>query len=139
VQACTLVTAADASSATNATLTNPASGAAIPGACFYTSADGKTSVVVYAQVLPDASAAQSFSADTIAAALTGGFGLSNSKVISGIGDKAIEYTTGASSNGIVIIVFKSNVVMLIVMQPSGSNGSSVIEHLATTAIGRVGS
>jgi hypothetical protein len=29
--------------------------------------------------------------------------------------------------------------MLIVMQPSGSNGSSVIEHLATTAIGRVGS
>jgi hypothetical protein len=136
VQACTLVTAGDASTATGATLTNPSTGAPqIPGACFYASADGKTSVVVYAQVYPDATAAASVSADQLAAAVAAGAGLGNAKVVTGIGDKAVEYTTSASSGGIAIIVFKSNIVMFIVITPSP--GSTAIERLATTAAGRI--
>jgi hypothetical protein len=138
VQACTLITASDASSATGKTLTNLSSGtSAVPGACFYASADGKTSVIVFAQVYPDSSAAQSVSADQIAAALTGvGSGLTNAKAVTGIGDKAVEYTISSSgSSGIVIFVFKSNVLVLIAITPSSS--STVIEQLATTAVGRL--
>jgi hypothetical protein len=137
VQACSLVTATDASNVTGKTLTNPSTGvAAVPGACFYSSADGKTSVVVFAQVYADSTAAQSVSADQIAAALTGaGAGLSDAKVVTGIGDKAIEYSFTASSKGIAIFVFKSNVLMVIAITPSP--GSTVIEQLATTAVGRL--
>jgi hypothetical protein len=138
VQACSLVTADDASSATGKTLTNlGAGGSAVPGACFYASADGKTSVIVFAQVYPDSTAAQSVSAQQIAAALTGaGSGLVNAKVVTGIGDKAVEYTVNETgSNGIVIFVFKTNVLIMIVISPSP--GSTVIEQLATTAVGRL--
>ena len=139
VQACSLVTADDASGATGQTLTNPStSTSAVPGACFYTSADGKTSVIVFAQVYPDSSAAQAVSAQQVAAALTGaGSGLTNAKPVTGIGDKAVEYTvSGSGSTGTVIFVFKANVLLLIAMSPSPPS-TTVVERLATTAVGRL--
>jgi hypothetical protein len=137
VDACTLVTASDASTATGATLTNPsAGGGAVPGACFYASSDGKTFVIVYAQSLPDATAAQGFSPDAIAAALTSGSGLTNPKILTGIGDKAVEYTINSSgSTGNLIFVAKANVVMMIVITPSTS--STAIENLAKSAVGHL--
>ena len=138
VDACTLVTAADASTAAGTTVTNLAgtSGASIPGACFYGSADGSTSVLVFAQVYPDASSAASVSPETIAASLNGAYGIANAKVVTGIGDKAVEYTsTSSAGNGAVIFVFKSNVVMFIALTPA--NGTTGIEQLAKTAVGRL--
>jgi hypothetical protein len=112
----------------------------VPGACFYISADGKTSVIVFAQVYSDSTAAQSVSAEQIAAALTGaGSGLTNAKPVTGIGDKAVEYSVSSSgSSGTVIFVFKSNVLILIAITPAPSS-TSVIEQLATTAVGRLSS
>jgi hypothetical protein len=139
VQACNLVMAADASTAAGKTMTNPSTGGAVvPGACFYASADGKTSIIVFAQVYPDSITAQSVSAAQIAAALPGaGSGLTNAKAVNGIGDKAVEYSTSsAGSSATVILVFKSNVLVMIVMSPAPSS-TRVIEQLATTAVGRL--
>ena len=138
VDACTLVTAADASAAAGTTVANLAgtSGVSIPGACFYGSADGATSVLVFAQVYPDASAAASVSPETMAAALNGAYGIANAKVVTGIGDKAVEYSsTSSAGNGAVIFVFKSNVVMFIALTPA--NGTTALEQLAKTAVGRL--
>jgi hypothetical protein len=139
VQACSLITADDASSAAGATLTNQAAAAtAMPGSCFYMTADGKKGVIVFAQVYTDSNTAQSVSVAQIAAALTGaGNGLGNAKVVTGIGDKAVEYSVSSSgSTGLVIFVFKSNVLLMIAMLPSPPS-PSVIEQLATTAVGRL--
>jgi hypothetical protein len=68
--------------------------------------------------------------------MNGAYGIANAKAVSGIGDKAVEYSATASSgNGIVIFVFKSNVVFMIALTPS--TNSTVIEKLATTAVGRL--
>jgi 2-oxoisovalerate dehydrogenase E2 component (dihydrolipoyl transacylase) len=130
VQACSLVTADDASSATAKTLTQ-GSEAAVPGACFYASADGKTDVIVFAQVYADASAAQAVSIDQIAAALTGaGNGLGTATVVSGIGDKALEYSVSSSgSTGLIIIVFKSNVLLMIAMLPTPAQDPPAIRFV----------
>jgi hypothetical protein len=139
VDACSLVKVDEASAVAGATVTNMgASGAvSIPGACFYATADGKTSVVVFAQVFPDASAAASVSPETIAASLNGAYGVANAKPVSGIGDKAVEYSTsGAQGAGLVIFVFKSNVVFLIAVTPSPS-APTALENLARTAAGRL--
>jgi hypothetical protein len=107
----------------------------IPGACFYGSADGATSVLVYAQVYPDSSSAASVSPETIAAAMNSS-GIANAKVVNGIGDKAVEYsTTSSGRDGAVIFVFKSNVVMFISLTPA--TGTSALEQLAKTAVGRL--
>jgi hypothetical protein len=108
----------------------------IPGACFYGSADGATSVLVFAQVYPDASSAAAVSPETMAAALNGAYGIANAKVVTGIGDKAVEYTsTSSAGNGAVIFVFKSNVVMFIALTPA--SGTTALEQLAKTAVGRL--
>jgi hypothetical protein len=139
VDACTLVTASDASSAAGATVTNLAgAGAAqVPGACFYASSDGAASVVVFAQTYPDTASAEAVSPQQIAAAINvGAAGSANAKAVNGIGDKAVEYSTAmAGGNGIVIFVFKSNVVLMIAVTPAVS--SSAIEQLAKTAVGRL--
>jgi hypothetical protein len=139
VDACKLVTADEASSASGATLTNlaGASGVQVPGACIYSSSSAAASVLVYAQAYPDASTANAVSPEQIAAAMNGGYGVANAKAVSGIGDKAVEYsTTAAGGNGSVIFVFKSNVVMMIAVTPAPAS-SSVIEQLARTAVGRL--
>ena len=73
---------------------------------------------------------------TIAASLSGQYGVTNAKSVAGIGDKAVEYTaTGSGSTGVAIFVFKSNVVLMIILSPS-TDGSKV-EQLARTALGNL--
>src|SRR4029077_2720677 len=136
VDACKLVTSADASTATGTTVSSLSSGAQIPGACFYASSDGTSAVIGFAPAYPDSTTAQAASPDQIAAAINAGAGVSNAKSVSGIGDKAVEYsTTTAGGNGSVIFVFKSNVVLMLVVTPAPS--SSALEQLARTAVGRL--
>ncbi len=139
VDACTLVTATEASGAAGLTVTNLAgAGAAqVPGVCLYASSDGAASVVVFAQTYPDTASAEAVSPQQIAAAINvGAAGAVNAKAVNGIGDKAVEYSTSvAGGNGIVIFVFKSNVVMMIAVTPTVS--SAAIEQLAKTAVGRL--
>ena len=133
-----LVTIADVLTATGLTVTNLAgtTGASIPGACFYSSTDGSTSVLVFAQVYPDASSAAAVSPETMAASLNGAYGIANAKVVNGIGDKAVEYSsTSSGGNGAVIFVFKSNVVMFIALTPAPD--TTGVEKLATIAVGKL--
>jgi hypothetical protein len=138
VDACMLVTAAEASAAVNTTVTNlaAASGASIPGACIYGSQDSQASVFIFAQTYPDASTADSISPDQMASILNGQYGVSNARAVNGIGDKAFEYTaTSSSSSGIAIFVFKSNAVIMIVMSPA--TDSRALEVMARTAVSRL--
>ena len=138
VDACKLVTADDASAAVGATVANAAGAAAFPGACFYASSDGTTSVLVFAQAEPDASAAASVDPNQITAAFAGIYGIKDAHQVNGIGDKAFEYSATSSesnSNGIAIFVFKANVLLFIVMSPSTDSGK--IESLAKTAVSRL--
>jgi hypothetical protein len=138
VDACTLVTATDASTAAGTAVTNmgASSGAQVPGACFYSSADGKSTVIVFAQTYPDATTAQAVSPEQIAAGINlGGAGVANAKSVTGIGDKAVEYSiTSTGSAGTAIFVFKSNVLILIAVSPASS---TAVEVLARTAVGRL--
>jgi hypothetical protein len=138
VDACTLVTAADASAATGVTVTDigAASGAQTAGSCLYGSADFTTSVIVVAQVYPSASSAASISPEKLAAALKGVNASGTAKVVTGIGDKAVEYTfTSSGSGGTMIFVFKFNVVITIIVTPS--TDPTAVESLARTAVGRL--
>jgi len=138
IDACKLVTAAEASAAVNTTVTNlaAASGASIPGACIYGTQDSQASVFIFAQTYPDTSTAQSISPDQMAAILNGQYGVSNARPVNGIGDKAFEYTaTTASSSGIAIFVFKANAVIMIVMSPT--TDSRALEVMARTAVSRL--
>jgi hypothetical protein len=93
-------------------------------------------VLVFAEFYADASSAAAVSPESMAASLNGAYGIANAKVVNGIGDKAVEYTTTSSAgNGAVIFVFKSNVVMFIALTPA--NGATGIEQLARTAVGRL--
>ena len=138
VDACALVTAADVSTATGVTLTDvgASSGTKTPGSCLYGSADLTTSVIVVAQVYPDASTAAAISPEKLAAALKGVNASGTAKVITGIGDKAVEYTfTSSGSGGTMIFAFKSNVIIMIILTPS--TDPSAVESLARTAVGRL--
>jgi hypothetical protein len=140
VDACKLVTAAEASAAVNTTVTNlaAASGASIPGACIYGSQDSQASVFIFAQTYPDASTAASISPDQMAAILNGQYGVSNARAVNGIGDKAFEYTATSASgsgSGIAIFVFKANAVIMIVMSPT--TDSRALEVMARTAVSRL--
>jgi hypothetical protein len=138
VDACKLVTAADASTATGVTVTNLGAGAPGTGACIYGSADGTSSVFVIAEAYADATSANAVSPEQLAAALNGAYGIANAKSVSGIGDKAVEYTTtsaASGSTGEVIFVFKSNVVIVIVISPL--TDTKKLEDRARTAVGNL--
>ncbi|HSS94697.1 MAG TPA: hypothetical protein VLR46_12005 [Candidatus Dormibacteraeota bacterium] len=138
VDACSLVMVTEASTIAGTPVTNMAgaSGVQVPGACFYGSADGKGSVLVFAQAFPDSTSANAVSPQQIAAAMNGTYGVANAKTVSGIGDKAVEYNlTGAASGGLVIFVVKSNVLFMIAVVPSPPD-STALENLARTAAGR---
>jgi hypothetical protein len=138
VDACTLVTAADASAATGVTVTDigAASGTQTSGSCLYGSADFTTSVIVVAQVYPSASSAASISPEKLAAALKGVNASGTAKIVTGIGDKAVEYTFASSgTGGTMIFVFKSNVVITIIITPS--TDPTAVESLARTAVSRL--
>lgn len=141
VAACSLVTLAEASTAAGLTLNDlAAAGVTIPGACIYGDTAGSTStfVFVFAQVYPDATAAGAVDPNQVAAVLSGQLNMSgsNAHLVTGIGDKAVEYTaTGSSGSGIVIFVFKTNVVMMIALIPT--TNANVVEQLARTAVSRL--
>ena len=138
IDACILVAASDASAATGVTLTSlpsGAGGAQAQSLCIYADQTGatQTSVFVIAQVYPDTSQADAVQPDQIAAIMRGQFGVSNSKAVTGIGDKAFEYTaTSSAGGGVAIFVFKANVVMMIVMSPT--TDPSKVEALARIAV-----
>ncbi len=139
VDACTLVTASEASAAVGTPVINlmaEGGGVQIPGACIYGASGSSSSVFVYAQVYPDTTTADAVQPDQIAAILAGQLGVTNAHSVNGIGDKAFEYSaTGSAGGGIAIFVFKANVVMMIAVDPTTS--SSAIEQLARTALGRL--
>ena len=138
VDACKLVTVTDAAAIAGTSVTSQGASAANAPICLYGSSDTNkpASVLVYAQAFADATAAGSTSPEQIAAAMNSGFGISNAKPISGIGDKAIEYnTTGGAGNGLVIVVFKANVVFFIYVMPSPD--PKALETLAGTAVTRL--
>ena len=139
VDACTLVSASDASAAVGTTLTAlpTGAGAAAQSICIYSSQSGsQAGVFVFAEVYSDTSAADQVQPDQIAAALNGQFGVTNSKAVTGIGDKAFEYTaTSAEGSGIAIFVFKGNVVLMIVVSPA--TNASKVEAIARTAVGNL--
>ncbi len=138
VDACMLVTAADASSATGVTVTaiGASTGAQTAGTCLYGSADFTTTVIVVAQVYPSVTSAASISPEKLAAALKGANTSGTAKVVTGIGDKAVEYTfTSSGSGGTMIFVFKSNVVITIAVTPS--TDPTAVENLARTAVSRL--
>jgi hypothetical protein len=61
---------------------------------------------------------------------------SDTKEVSGVGDRATEYAVkGDTGQGFAIVVFKANVVFLIAMAPSKS--ASTVEGLAKTAASRL--
>jgi len=113
-------------------------GASIPGACIYGSSDPNkpASVFVYGQAFADATTAKAAKPEQIAAALNAGLSVSNAKAVSGIGDSAIEYTAaGGQGNGLVIVVFKANVVFFIYVMPAPD--PKALETLAGTAVTRL--
>ena len=137
LDACKLVSATDASTATGITMTSLGAGSAT-GVCIYSGQTDSTSasVFVYAQAYPDATSADSISPDQMAAAFQGQFGITNAKSVTGIGDKAFEYTsTSPGGSGVVIFVFKANVVMFIVLSPT--TDSTKVEALARIAVGNL--
>jgi hypothetical protein len=74
--------------------------------------------------------------EQIAAAINSGAGVANAKAVSGIGDKAVEYSlTSPGASGIVIFAFKSNVLVMIAVTPAIDPAK--IEQLARTAIGKL--
>jgi hypothetical protein len=150
---CSLVTADEASAAVGTKVVNLAAqgGVAVPGACFYSNPppspnpDGtfpspppSAGLLVFGQAYPDASTADAVQPDQLAAGYASLYGISNAHAVNGIGDKAFEYSATSSqsgSNGIAIIVFKSNVLLFIVMSPSSD--STKIEALARAAVGKL--
>ena len=139
VNACALVTQSEASSAAGKQLVNMTTLGAptIPGACFYGAQGSSAGVFVYAQVYPDSATAHAVTAQEFQTALAAqlGKGATSGKEISGIGDKAFEFTgEGNAGNGVAIIVFKANVVFIIAVDPGGT---TAVEKLATNAVGRL--
>ena len=93
-------------------------------------------MLIIASVYPDARTADAVDAQQLAAAFGGQYGItgvSNAKVVTGIGDKAVEYTaTSASGGGMGIFVFKANVVMFIIVSPA--TDSAKLETLARACV-----
>lgn len=140
VDACSLVTTAEASAAAGAQLTNLTASLpqAIPGFCFYGQQGGSAGVIVYAQVYADSATADNVNAAEFSAALQAqiGTGATSAKEVTGIGDRAYEFTSnGNAGAGLAIIVIKANVIFMIAVDPSSSPGT--VEGLATTAVGRL--
>jgi hypothetical protein len=101
--------------------------------CTYTSADGSKSLLVFGEVLPDASAAAQVQPEQLAQQFNSAFGVANAKTLSGIGDKAVEYSlTSGGQSGTIIFITKSNVVLMLVLEPTPSDTSG-FEKLAKAA------
>jgi len=140
VSACSLVSAAEASTVAGSTLTDLTASLPqqVPGFCFYGAQDSSAGVVVYAQIYADRATADQVTAAEFSAALQAqlGNGATSAKEVKGIGDRAFEFNSnGNAGEGLVIIVFKYNVIFMIAVDPSSNPGA--IESLAKTAVGRI--
>ena len=102
--------------------------------CSYASSDGKTMLLVFGEVLPDASAAQQVQPNQLAQSFNTGYGITNTKTLNGVGDKAVEATLngGSGQTGTIIFIFKSNVVMMLILEPAPADTSG-FEKLAADA------
>lgn len=101
--------------------------------CTYASADGTQSLLVFGEVLPDASAAAQVQPDQLAQQYNAAYGITNAKTLSGVGDKAVEYSLNSGAQtGTIIFIFKSNVVLMLILQPTPSDTSG-LEKLAKAA------
>jgi hypothetical protein len=140
IDACKLVTATDATNVMGVTMTAFGSSGGAP-VCIYAGqlSDGTSaSVFVYAQSYPDASQADAVSPDQMAAAFRGQFGITDAKAVSGLGDKAFEYTATSANgggSGVVIFVFKANVVLFVAVSPT--TDATKAESLAHVAVGNL--
>ncbi|HEV2141015.1 MAG TPA: hypothetical protein VGT01_07465, partial [Candidatus Dormibacteraeota bacterium] len=106
-------------------LAQPDLGVAVQGSgassvCSYASSDGKTMLLVFGEVLPDASAAQQVQPNQLAQSFNTGYGITNVKTLNGVGDKAVEATLngGSGQSGTIIFIFKANVVMMLILEPT---------------------
>jgi hypothetical protein len=101
--------------------------------CSYASADGKTSLLIFGEVLPDASAAQQVQPEQLASSFNTGYGYTNAHTLNGVGDKAVEATlNGSGQTGTIIFIFKSNVVMMLILEPAPADTTG-FEKLAADA------
>jgi len=141
VDPCSLVDEKAASTAVGAQVSKSSPNLGIAGqgggVCYYSSQEPPAQVVIYAIVFPDSESARSGSPDRLAPAINPALGLTNGKVVTGVGDSAIEYdTTGAGPDGaIAIFVVKSKVELMIWMTPS--KGPAAIETLAKSAVSKL--
>ncbi|HEV2476740.1 MAG TPA: hypothetical protein VGX22_09370 [Candidatus Dormibacteraeota bacterium] len=109
-------------------------GSGASSVCSYASSDGKTMLLVFGEVLPDASAAQQVQPNQLAQGFNTGYGITNAKPLSGVGDKAVEATLngGSGQSGTIIFIFKANVVMMLILEPTPPDTSG-FEKLAKDA------
>jgi hypothetical protein len=101
--------------------------------CTYASADGTQNLLVFGEVLPDATTAAQVQPDQLAKQFNSAYGVTNAKTLNGIGDKAVEYSlSSGGQTGTIIFIFKSNVVLMLILEPTPSDTSG-FEKLAKTA------
>lgn len=142
LDACTLITAQEATTTMGVTMQAFGQTGGAP-VCIYAGqlADGTSiSVVVYGQLYPDTTTADNVSPEQMAAAFRSQFGISSSKSLTGIGDKAFEYTTtatngGSANSGVVVFVFKANAILLVAVSPTTDDSKA--QALARLAVGNL--
>jgi hypothetical protein len=137
VDACQLVTEAEAAAAVGAAVKDlAAANGAMTNGCVYGSSDMSHEVVVYAEAKTDVSSAMAVTPEQLMTVLGGGFGVGNRRAKRGLGDEAVLFDANSGGGiGSVIYVRKANVVILIAMRPT--KNSSGVENLARTALTRL--
>jgi hypothetical protein len=101
--------------------------------CTYSSADGTKTLLVFGEILSDASAAAQVQPEQLAQQFNSAYGVTNAKTLNGIGDKAVEYSlTSGGQSGTIIFILKSNVALMLILEPAPSDRSG-LEKLAKTA------
>lgn len=101
--------------------------------CTYASSDGTKQLLVFGEVLPDASTAAQVQPQQLAQSFNSAYGVTNAKTLSGIGDKAVEYSLNSGGQGgTIIFIFKANVVLMLILEPTPSDTSG-FEKLAKAA------
>lgn len=102
--------------------------------CSYASSDAKTMLLVFGEVLPDASTADQIQPEQLAQSFNTGFGYTNGHTLNGVGDKAVEATLNGSTgqSGTIIFIFKSNVVIMLILEPAPADTTG-FEKLAKDA------
>lgn len=101
--------------------------------CTYANSDGTKQLLVFGEVLPDASTAQQIQPDQLASSFNTGYGLTGAHQLNGIGDKAVEASvTAGAQTGTIIFIFKSNVVMMLILEPAPADTTG-FEKLAKDA------